>query len=298
MPAESGSVLLVGVGGQGVVLSSAVAADAARRSGFDVKQSEVHGMSQRGGVVSSHLRYGPLVHSPLIGAGEADAVVALEWNEGVRAIPALRPGGTLIVSLDRIPPPSAFVDRHGGAVAYPAVAPDTLRRTVPDVRAADATSVAAAAGNARAMNSVLLGILSPLLPFPAEAWDGAIAANVPRAALEANRAAFAAGRALRFPAAPAPGTGRPRRRAPAEPPSVGSVDIVDAWCKGEDCAICVRACPEYVLGFEPDARPVRAVRPDACTACMLCEILCPDFAITVRRAAVPAGPSLVAAETT
>lgn len=288
MPAESGSVLVVGVGGQGVVLSSAVTADAARRSGFDVKQSEVHGMSQRGGVVSSHLRFGPLVHSPLIAAGEADIVVALEWNEGARALPALRPGGTLIVNLERIPPPSAFLDRQGGAVAYPAVAPDTLRQTVPDVRACDATSIAAAAGNARAASGVLLGVLSPLLPFPAGAWDDAIAANVPHTALDANRAAFAAGQALRFPPAPAPTrTRRPPSTPMPERRSVGSIEIVDAWCKGEDCAICVRACPEYVLGFEPDARPVRIVRPDACTACKLCEILCPDFAITIRRAAEP-----------
>ncbi len=284
MGTSAGSVLVVGVGGQGVVLSSAVAADAARRCGFDVKQSEVHGMSQRGGVVTSHLRYGPAVRSPLIGQGEADAIVALEWNEGLRALPALRAGGTLVVSVERILPPSAFLDRQGGTVRYPPVALAQLRTTVPDVRACDATAIAARAGNAKAMNSVLLGVLSRVLPFSDDAWDEAIAANVPPNALKANRAAFAAGRELRQEgtalrkAIASDHFERPARRA------VGSLEIVDAWCKGEDCGICVRACPEYCLGFEDGATAVRAIRPEACTACGICELLCPDFAIVVRRA--------------
>ena len=112
--ASRGSVLLVGVGGQGVVLASAIVADAALRSGHDVKQSEVHGMSQRGGMVSSHLRYGPAVASPLIEAGQADVVVAMEWNEGLRALPYLRPGRPLIVNLHRVVPPSACRERLFG----------------------------------------------------------------------------------------------------------------------------------------------------------------------------------------
>ncbi|MDE3101635.1 MAG: 2-oxoacid:acceptor oxidoreductase family protein [Chloroflexota bacterium] len=288
MGARSGSVLVVGVGGQGVVLSSAVAADAARRCGFDVKQSEVHGMSQRGGVVTSHLRYGDAVHSPLIAAGEADAIVALEWNEALRALPALRPGGTLIVSVERILPPSAFLDRLHGALRYPPIAVDLLRGTVPDVRACDATAVAARAGDRRAMNTVLLGVLSRVMPFSETAWDDAIVANVPPKALGANRAAFAAGRALQADDArralarlARSDEGGDARRAAA------SLEIVDAWCKGEMCGICVRSCPEYCLGFDAEATAVRVTRADACTACGLCELLCPDFAIVVHPA-VPA----------
>lgn len=276
---------MVGVGGQGVVLSSAVIADAARREGFDVKQSEVHGMSQRGGVVSSHLRFGPAVASPIIGTGEADALVALEWNEALRALPALRPGGTLIVNVQRIRPPSAFRDRQSGDIAYPVVAVAGLRGTAADVRACDAAEIAGRAGNVKAMNSVLLGMLAHVLPFSESTWDHALAEHVPPKSVPVNRAAFSLGRALRYPeegldpaatATVASNGGFPHARSAAD------LEIVDAWCKGEDCGICVRACPEYCLGFDDDAAAVRVTRPGACTGCRICELLCPDFAIVVR----------------
>ena len=290
MSVDRANVLVVGVGGQGVVLSSAVIADAARREGFDVKQSEVHGMSQRGGVVSSHLRFGPAVASPIIGTGEADALVALEWNEALRALRALRPGGTLIVNVQRIRPPSAFRDRQSGDVAYPDVAVAGLRGRAADVRACDAVEIAGRAGNVKAMNSVLLGMLAQVLPFSESAWDEALAQHVPQKSAAVNRAAFGIGRGLRYPeeslrlAETAPvraSGGTPRAR------SVADLEIVDAWCKGEECGICVRACPEYCLGFDDDAAAVRVARPGACTGCRICELLCPDFAIIVRTA-VPA----------
>lgn len=287
MSIDRGSILVVGVGGQGVVLASAVVADVARRSGMDTKQSEVHGMSQRGGVVSSHLRFGPEVHSPLIALGEADVIVALEWNEALRALPMLKSDGAAIVNVGAIRPPGAFRDRQGGEIAYPELLLSVLRRRVADVRACDAAAIAERAGNAKAMNGVLLGMLAGLLPFSDEVWGEAIVANVPPKALEANREAFRAGRALRFPehslrldaAASRSPDGAPHTRA------VGQIEIVDEWCKGEDCSICVRVCPEYCLGFD-GARAVRIVRPDVCTACRLCELLCPDFAIVVREAAL------------
>jgi indolepyruvate ferredoxin oxidoreductase beta subunit len=288
MPADGASVLVVGVGGQGVVLASAVAADAARRAGFDVKQSEVHGMSQRGGVVSSHLRFGRRVHSPLIPIGEADAIVALEWNEALRALPALKPAGTVIINVNEIQPPSAFRDRRSGETAYPPLLPTALRHRVSDVRACDAAAMAEQAGNVKAMNSVLLGVLAAVLPLPPATWDEAIAANVPPKALEANRRAFAAGRALRFPEHTQGFASRGARSQDggvATAPSIGELEIEAAWCKGEDCSICVRACPEYCLGFA-SGKAVRVVRADACTACGLCELLCPDFAITVRTRAL------------
>ncbi len=291
---DGGSILLIGVGGQGVVLASAIVADAALRAGWDVKQSEVHGMSQRGGVVSSHLRFGRQVHSPLIEAGQADAVVAVEWNEGLRALPSLRPGGALVINLQRTVPPGACRDRLGGATAYPALALDALVAEVGDVRACDAMAIAAGVGSPKAQNSVLLGILAPLLPFSDEAWRGSLDDHVPRATVAANEKAFGAGRALVFPdetlaqaaraAAATNGHGRGRGR-PAR------LEITEAWCKGRACEICVRACPERILviGGQGGARgpggtvdTVRVTRAEACTGCRLCELLCPDFAIAVH----------------
>jgi indolepyruvate ferredoxin oxidoreductase beta subunit len=289
---DRGSVLLVGVGGQGVVLASAVVADAALRAGHDVKQSEVHGMSQRGGVVSSHLRFGPRVHSPLVEAGGADAVVALEWNEGLRSLAYLRPRAPLVINLHRVVPPGACRDRLGGASGYPALALGALVAEVGDVRACDATAIARAAGSPRAANSVLLGVLARLLPFPEEAWVASLADHAPRGTADANIAAFRAGRALPFPettlaaardaapvaAADAAGSVEPARPAARVP---ARLEIVEPWCKGRACEICVRACPEACLAVPPTG-PVRVVRPEACTGCRLCELLCPDFAIVVH----------------
>jgi indolepyruvate ferredoxin oxidoreductase beta subunit len=289
--ASRGSVLLVGVGGQGVVLASAIVADAALRSGHDVKQSEVHGMSQRGGMVSSHLRYGPAVASPLIEAGQADVVVAMEWNEGLRALPYLRPGRPLIVNLHRVVPPSACRERLSGRFGYPPLAVDALAREVGDVRACDAMAIARRLGSTKALNSVLLGVLATVLPFPEPAWREALAANVPRGSVPANEKAFAAGRALRYPeetwaqaasAAPSPnGNEGYARAAPAR------LAITEAWCKGRACDICVRACPELCLAIDARDR-VAVVRPEGCTGCRLCELLCPDFAIAVHDSLVEA----------
>ncbi len=282
---DQGGVLLVGVGGQGVVLASAIVADAALRAGYDVKQSEVHGMSQRGGVVSSHLRFGVRVHSPLIELGQADAVVALEWNEGLRSLPYLRKGAPLIINLQRVVPPGACRDRLGGTTGYPALAVDALAARVGDVRACDAMAIAREVGSPKALNSVLLGVLAALLPFPDDAWLGSLADHAPRGTAAANRAAFGAGRALRYPdethslaaqlAASPNGGAPPGRTRPAR------LEIVEAWCKGKACEICVRVCPEACLGIAPPDK-VRVTRPDACTGCRLCELLCPDFAIVVH----------------
>jgi indolepyruvate ferredoxin oxidoreductase, beta subunit len=281
-----GGILLVGVGGQGVVLASAIIADAALRSGFDVKQSEVHGMSQRGGVVSSHLRYAASVGSPLVEPGEADAVVAMEWNEALRALPYLRPGAPLIVNLQRIVPPGACRDRRSGGWGYPALAIDALVREVGDVRACDALAIAREVGSPKAVNSVLLGVLATTLPFSEAAWHEALEGNVPRGSLAGNERAFRAGQALRYPQAtyaqaarltiPPDGHADGPVRATAP-----TLEISESWCKGQACAICVRACPEYCLAIDTRDK-VSVSRPDACTGCRLCELLCPDFAIVVH----------------
>ena len=288
MMQDGGSLLLIGVGGQGVVLASAIVADAALRAGWDVKQSEVHGMSQRGGVVSSHLRFGRRVHSPLIEAGQADAVVAMEWNEGLRALPYLRRGGPLVINLQRTVPPGACRDRIGGASGYPALALDALVTEVGDVRACDAMEIAARLGSPKAQNSVLLGVLAPLLPFPNAAWLGSLDDHVPRPTVAANEKAFEAGRALEFPAetlaqaalaaARTNGHGGNGRGRPAR------LEITAAWCKGRACEICVRVCPERCLGINGIDK-VRVTRAEACTGCRLCELLCPDFAIVVHEEA-------------
>jgi indolepyruvate ferredoxin oxidoreductase beta subunit len=281
---EQGSVLLVGVGGQGVVLASAIIADVALRAGYDVKQSEVHGMSQRGGVVSSHLRFGPRVYSPLIEPGEADAVVALEWNEGLRALPFLRKGSPLIINLHRVVPPGACRDRLAGDSAYPALALDALVVRVGDVRACDAVEIARGVGHPKALNSVLLGVLARLLPFPEQTWLASLADHAPRGTAPANHAAFQAGHALCYPdethtqaarAGSAVALAQAGRRRPAE------IEVIEAWCKGQACSICVRACPERCVAIDGHDK-VSVTRPEACTGCRLCELLCPDFAIVVR----------------
>ncbi len=285
----SGSVVLVGVGGQGVVLASAILADVAVRSGYDVKQSEVHGMSQRGGVVSSFVRFGERVGSPVIGPGAADVLLAFEWNEALRAQPLLRAGGTLIVDVGRIVPPGSLRDRRSGRAAYPALDLGAIRAGATDVRAVDAVALAARAGNVKAMSAVMLGVLAPLLPFSAEIWRAAVDAAVPPRTREVNERAFLAGQGLRYPEE----TARLALAAPAETAVIArpapTLEIVERWCKGERCSICVRVCPERCLAIGPtDAVFVSA--PDACTGCRLCELFCPDFAIAVRvaDAAVPA----------
>ncbi len=286
-----GSVLLVGVGGQGVVLASAIVADVALRTGYEVKQSEVHGMSQRGGVVSSHLRFGERVHSPLIETGGADVLVAFEWNEGLRWLPYLRPGAPMVLNLQRLVPPGACRDRKAGRSEYPTLAVEALGQRLSDLRVCDAPAIAAAAGSSKALNSVLLGVLAPLLPFPDRAWREALEANVPQGTYPTNERAFLAGRALRFPeetrhlaaqsAACTNGyVGPSGVRAP-------HLEVIEPWCKGSACSICVRACPEDCLAIGR-ADKVLVVRPDACTSCRLCELLCPDFAIIVHDAWRPA----------
>jgi indolepyruvate ferredoxin oxidoreductase, beta subunit len=285
---DQGSILFVGVGGQGVVLASGIVADTALRSGVDVKQSEVHGMSQRGGIVSSHLRFGPEVHSPLIEAGRADAVVALEWNEALRALPFLRAGAPLIVNLHRVVPPGACRDRRSGRLGYPALAIETLVRQVGDVRACDAVGLARQVGSAKAANSVLLGVLSTVLPFPEWAWLRSIEGKAPAGTFAANQRAFEAGRALRYPedtfthagSSPTSANGADGH-ARTSPPTI---ETIEQWCKGRACEVCVRVCPERCLAIGAGDR-VAVVRPEACTGCRLCELLCPDFAIVVHETA-------------
>lgn len=186
------SVVLVGVGGQGTILAANILARVLLARGYDVKTSEVHGMAQRGGSVVSMVRFGESVASPLVPLGEAEAVVATEMLEALRYTALLAPGGKMIVARTRIDPLPVLQ----GAAEYPEDAEQRILEGVPGSVVVDAVAIATEAGNARAANTVLLGILSRALDAPEEAWLAALEELVPARVLDVNREAFARGRAL------------------------------------------------------------------------------------------------------
>ena len=186
--------VLVGVGGQGTLLASNILADVGLAAGFDVKKSEVHGMSQRGGSVVSHVRWHPEhVASPLVGLGEADILLAFEKLEALRFVEFLKVGGTAIVNEMVIVPITVsagtghYPDDAALDAALAAVSAREIR--VPGER------LAQEAGNAKAANVVLLGAISRLLDLPEELWWKCLEQRVPKKFLDLNRTAFASGRA-------------------------------------------------------------------------------------------------------
>ena len=187
------SFLLAGVGGQGTLLASNVLAHIGVRAGFDVKKAEVHGMAQRGGSVSSHMRWGEKIHSPLIGRGEVDYLVVFEKLEALRYVGMLRPGGTAIVGDMRIPPLSV----SSGDDVYPD--DEEVRRIIgevtDDLHFIPSMRLAEEAGNVRAHNIVVLGVLSNFFVerVPPETWLEVIAEWVPKKFIEVNRQAFQMG---------------------------------------------------------------------------------------------------------
>ena len=190
---ENINFLLIGVGGQGTLLASNVLAHVGVRAGFDVKKAEVHGMAQRGGSVSSHMRWGEKIHSPLIGRGEVDYLVAFEKLEALRYVDMLRPGGTALVGEMRIPPLSV----SSGDDVYPD--DEEVRRIISevtdDLHFVPSLSLAEEAGNVRAHNVVVLGVLSSFIgQVPPEIWLEVIAEWVPEKFIEVNQRAFQVGR--------------------------------------------------------------------------------------------------------
>jgi indolepyruvate ferredoxin oxidoreductase, beta subunit len=183
-------VLIVGVGGQGVLLASELLSDVALRAGFDVKKSEVHGMAQRGGSVSSHVRIAGKVHSPLIPAGRADVLLAFEQAEALRWIHFLKPEGTVIVNTKRLVPPIALLKK---GPAYPEDPIGSVRGRTGRVVTIDAEAAAVKLGNSRVENTVLLGALSRTLDIPEAVWMEAIESRVPRGTIDINRKAFQTG---------------------------------------------------------------------------------------------------------
>ena len=209
------NILVCGVGGQGVLLFANIVSDLALTAGLDVKKSEVHGMAQRGGSVTSHIRYAPKVASPLIEEGTADIIVAFEMMEALRYIHFLRPEGKLIYDphrIDPLPVSTGVVERptdqwlegllteRVGALSKSCAALDSPSSLVPSPSSllicVPAFQAALKLGNARVQNVVMLGAISLSLEFPEEAYRQAITQRVKPKVVELNLKAFAEGRAL------------------------------------------------------------------------------------------------------
>jgi indolepyruvate ferredoxin oxidoreductase beta subunit len=184
------TVMLVGVGGQGTILAGDVLAKVAAASGLDVKLSEVHGMSQRGGSVDTQVRFGDKVFSPVADAGGVDHLVAFEMIEAARALHFLKPDGRLVVNRRLIEPMPVLIGEWNATVGVEVVL--TFEEGGVMI---DAEELACEAGSPRLANVVLLGAMSVGLPFAADLWRDVIAARVPPSTVEGNLAAFEAGRA-------------------------------------------------------------------------------------------------------
>lgn len=184
------NIMIVGVGGQGSLLASKLLGRLLTDEGYDVKVSEVHGMSQRGGSVVTYVRFGERVYSPVITEGEADFLISFEKLEAARWADHVRPGGHIITSTQQIDPMPVIT----GAASYPEGVLEELTAKGVQVDAVEALSLAMQAGSAKAVNIVLMGRLSRVLPISAEAWLRTIEQTVAPKFVEMNRKAFLLGR--------------------------------------------------------------------------------------------------------
>jgi len=189
MTDKTKNILIVGVGGQGVILASELLSEAAMKAGFDVKKSEVHGMAQRGGIVSSHVRFAKKVYSPLIPEGDSDVVLAFEAAEGLRWANNVNEDGLVVVNTQEIIPPIAFTKGYD----YPEKTIEQTRKQVKRLLAIDAIGIAQRLGNVKGVNTVLLGAIAGELPISDEIWETVIRHRVPRGTEEMNIAAFKEG---------------------------------------------------------------------------------------------------------
>ena len=183
------NMLLSGVGGQGVVLASFVLSHVAMAEGYDVKQSEVHGMSQRGGSVTSHFRFGDKIWAPLVSPGAADILMAFESLEALRYINWLKPGGLLVYNAQKINPSPV----SAGLATYPEDIDGKIMAAWPRVQCVKANELAAKAGTVKSANVVMLGAVSPALPFEKATWEDVIRKAVPPKSVEVNMEAFRLG---------------------------------------------------------------------------------------------------------
>lgn len=191
MAAKVTNILLAGVGGQGILLASEVLSEVMMLAGYDVKKNEIHGMSQRGGSVVSHVRFGKEVFSPIIPEGEADILFGFELLETYRYLPLLAEHGTVIVNKLKLMPPSVSI----GQQTYPDNLEERIQRQVERSHVVDGLDLALQAGDARTINTVLLGALSTMFDVDGELWTEALRKMVPPKTLEINLKAFELGKA-------------------------------------------------------------------------------------------------------
>ena len=187
---ETKNIMIVGVGGQGSLLASKLLGHLLMGQGYDVKVSEVHGMSQRGGSVVTYVRYGDKVYSPVIDKGQADYIVSFELLEAARWTEYLKPGGKIITNIQQINPMPVII----GAARYPEDLVEKMKAAGLDVDAFDALTLAEQAGSSKAVNIVLMGHLSRHFDFTEEEWLEALEKSVPAKFLELNKTAFRLGR--------------------------------------------------------------------------------------------------------
>ncbi len=186
------SIAIVGVGGQGIILASNVIAKLALDAGYDVKKSEIHGMSQRGGSVISQVRFGEKVYSPTIGDGDADILMAFEKVETLRYINLLKKDGMIIINNQEISSSTILT----GQEEYPSGITEKLQELTEKVIVVKGVNEAKKLGNIRTVNVILMGALSKHLPFEASLWEEAIKNSVPPKTIELNLKAFRRGREI------------------------------------------------------------------------------------------------------
>lgn len=184
------NIMIVGVGGQGTLLASKLLGRLLLKKGYDVKVSEVHGMSQRGGSVVTYVRYGEKVYSPVVDKGEADFIISFEMLEAARWVEYLKKGGTIVTNTQEINPMPVII----GAAEYPQNLAEKIADKGINIEAFDALSLAEEAGTSKAVNLVLLGRISKYFDFTDEEWMDAIEKSVPAKFLELNKKAFSLGK--------------------------------------------------------------------------------------------------------
>jgi len=187
---ETKNIMIVGVGGQGTLVASKLLGHLLLAQGYDVKVSEVHGMSQRGGSVVTYVRYGDKVYSPVIDKGQADFIVSFEILEAARWLPYLKEGGTIVTNTQQIDPMPVII----GNAEYPENLAEKIKAKGVKIDAFDCLKLAEEAGTSRAVNIVLLGRLSHYFDLSDEAWMASLEANVPAKFLDVNKKAFMLGK--------------------------------------------------------------------------------------------------------
>jgi indolepyruvate ferredoxin oxidoreductase beta subunit len=186
------NIIFAGVGGQGVILASKILMEVAMNAGLDVKESEVHGMAQRGGSVDCNVRYGDKIYSPLIEKGTTDGLVVFELLEAVRKLGYLKPDGMLIVNRERIDPAPV----QAGLATYPADIEEWIKNNIENHLIVDTDQVLKEVASRKALNIVMLGVLSNYLDFSVDQWSDAIRSNIKEKFMEMNLKAFSRGREL------------------------------------------------------------------------------------------------------